>query len=98
MKYDRRSFVRTGGLSLAFSGLVPAFIQSCSRKGAETAILEDLTKDVQPLTDQDYIARQEKVRGLMGKRKIDALWIEGGINLQYFFDVSWWSSERVFGV
>jgi len=98
MKYDRRSFVRTGGLSLAFSGLVPAFIQSRSRKGAETAILENLTKDVQPLTDQDYMDRQEKVRGLMAKGNIDALWIEGGINLQYFFDVSWWSSERVFGV
>jgi len=98
MKYDRRSFVRTGGLSLAFSGLVPAFIQSCNREGAETTILEDLTRDVQPLVDQDYIDRQEKVRGLMVKHGIDALWIEGGINLKYFFDVSWWSSERVFGV
>jgi Xaa-Pro dipeptidase len=98
MKYDRRSFVRTGGLSLAFSGLVPAFIQSCSREGEETTILEDLTRDVQPLVDQDYIDRQEKVRGLMVKHGIDALWIEGGINLKYFFDVSWWSSERVFGV
>ena len=98
MKYDRRSFVRTGGLSLAFSGLVPAFIRSCSRNGTETAILEDLTKDVKSLTDQDYITRQEKVRGLMAERDIDTLWIEGGINLQYFFDVSWWSSERVFGV
>ena len=98
MKYDRRSFVRTGGFSLAFSGLVPAFIQSCSREGAETTILADLTSDVQPLVDQDYIDRQEKVRGLMADRNIDALWIEGGINLKYFFDVSWWSSERVFGV
>ena len=90
MKFDRRSFVKTGGLSLAFSGLVPAFIQSRDREGAETAILDNLTKDVQSLTDQDYTDRQEKVRGLMGKSGIDALWIEGGINLQYFFDVSWW--------
>ena len=29
---------------------------------------------------------------------MDALWIEGGTNLKYFFDVSWWLSERVFGV
>lgn len=98
MKYDRRSFVKTGGLSLAFSGLVPGFVQSCSREGAETSILEDLTRDVQPTIDQDYIDRQEKVRGGMADLNIDALWIEGGINLQYFFDVSWWTSERVFGV
>jgi Xaa-Pro dipeptidase len=98
IKYDRRSFVRTGGLTLAFSGLVPVFIQSCNQKGIDTALLEDMTKHVQPLTDQDYKDRQEKVRGLMADRNIDALWIEGGINLQYFFDVSWWSSERVFGV
>ena len=98
MKYDRRSFVRTGGLSLAFAGLVPAFIQSCTGKGTENTVLEDLTRDVQPLADQDYMARQEKVRGLMAKQKIDALWIEGGTNMKYFFDVSWWSSERIFGV
>lgn len=98
MKYDRRSFVRTGGLSLAFSGLVPGFIQSCNREETETSILEDLTRDVHALIDQDYIDRQEKVRGLMADLNIDALWIEGGINLQYFFDVSWWTSERVFGV
>ncbi len=63
MKFNRRSFVRTGGLSLAFSGLVPAFIQSCDREGVETANLENLIKDVQSLTDQDYTERQEKVRG-----------------------------------
>lgn len=98
MAYDRRSFIRTGGVSLAFSGLVPAFIQSCSKEDSDTSILEDLTKDVPSLTDQDYLSRQEKVRGLMRRNGIDALWIEGGINLQYFFDVSWWTSERVFGV
>lgn len=98
MKQDRRSFIKTGGISLAFTGMVPAFIQSCSQQGTETAMLENMTSDVQPLTDQDYLLRQEKVRRLMEEQSIDALWIEGGMNLQYFFDVSWWSSERVFGV
>ncbi len=85
MKYDRRSFVRTGGFSLVFSGMVPAFIQSCQKKGPENNALEDLTAGIQALSDQDYISRQEKVRKLMAERKIDALWIEGGVNLKYFF-------------
>ena len=89
--------MRTGGLSLAFSGVVPAFLQSCSQPGLQPAMLEDMTRDVQPLIDQDYLSRQEKVRGLLAGQGIDALWIEGGTNLNYFFDVSWWTSERVFG-
>jgi Xaa-Pro dipeptidase len=98
MNCDRRSFIRTGGVSLAFTGVVPAFIQSCIRGGTDTAILENMTRDVVPLTDQDYSDRQEKVRALMAERSMDALWIEGGTNLEYFFDVGWWTSERVFGV
>jgi Xaa-Pro dipeptidase len=98
MNFDRRSFIKTGGLSLAFTGVVPAFIQSCSRQDSETVLLEDMTKDVLPLSDNDYIDRQEKVRVLMADQEMDALWIEGGTNLEYFFDVSWWTSERVFGV
>ena len=97
MKLNRRRFIRTGGLSLAFSGIVPAFIQSCSRNGSDTALLEDMTKDVLPLEDQDLTDRQLKARKLLEARGLDALWIEGGTNMQYFFDVSWWTSERVFG-
>ena len=98
MESSRRNFIRTGGLSLAFTGVVPAFIRSCQQPGPKAALLEDMTKDLQPLADQDYLERQEKVRGRMAAQGVDALWIEGGTNLGYFFDVSWWTSERVFGV
>ena len=73
MEYNRRRFLRTGGLSLAFTGVVPAFIESCSQPGREATLLEDMTKDVQSLTDQDYLERQEKVRGLMAGMGVDAL-------------------------
>jgi Xaa-Pro dipeptidase len=57
-----------------------------------------MLEGVEPLGDDDYKARQDKVRKLMLASGIDALWIEGGINMRYFFDMSWWMSERVFGV
>ena len=98
MVFDRRSFIKTGGLSLALPGVFPAFLGSCPRQGSENVLFEDMTRDVQPLTNQDFAKRQEKVCALMAEGKIDALWIEGGTNLAYFFDVSWWISERVFGV
>lgn len=97
MKQDRRSFIRAGGISLAISGIVPAFLQSCKSDAGES-LVTDLTEGVESLTDSDYTARQEKVRNLMRESEVDALWIEGGTNMKYFFDVSWWMSERVFGV
>jgi len=74
------------------------FLQACGSGQQDSFSLDDLTSDVEPLTDADYIARQEKLRKLMGDKQLDALWIEGGINMRYFFDLSWHLSERVFGV
>jgi Xaa-Pro dipeptidase len=115
MKQDRRNFIRIGGLTIAASGLVPAFLSSCgtNRPGSESSesdssvlvgfapalsALKDMTEGVEPLKDEDYIFRQEKLRKLMLAAGIDALWIEGGTNMEYFFDMSWWMSERIFGV
>ena len=97
MKQDRRGFIRHGGLALAATGIVPAFIQSCKSENGESAV-KDMTAGVEGLTDADYLARQEKARMLMKESGVDALWIEGGINMQYYFDMRWWMSERVFGV
>jgi Xaa-Pro dipeptidase len=53
--------------------------------------------DVKPLTAEDYAVRLEKARRLMAENKLDGLFLEGGINLQYFTKVNWWRSERTFG-
>jgi Xaa-Pro dipeptidase len=113
MKKDRRSFIRAGGITLAFTGIVPAFLHACKSgsqpengktdllsgdQHGELPVLMDVMDGVKPLDDSDFLARQEKVRGLMKSDGADALWIEGGTNLRYFFDVNWWMSERVFGV
>jgi Xaa-Pro dipeptidase len=112
MKQDRRAFIRAGGITLAVSGIVPAFLQSC-KSGTEGyrvnesgsngslaggSLLENMTAGIEPLSDEDFLARQEKLRSLMQEKGVDALWIEGGVNMNYFFDFSWWLSERVFGV
>ena len=83
-------------LTLAVSGIVPAFLHSCN--SVTNIGLNDMTAGVEPLSDSDYLARQEKVRKLMQESGTGALWIEGGVNMRYFFDLSWWMSERVFGV
>jgi len=98
MTQDRRSFIKTGSITLAFSGIVPAFLQACKSSRPGENILSDLTTGVVPVNDADYTSRQEKARRLLLENNMDALWIEGGVNLQYFFDVSWWMSERIFGV
>ncbi|MCK7462228.1 MAG: aminopeptidase P family N-terminal domain-containing protein [Sphingobacterium sp.] len=54
---------------------------------------------IEPLTAEDYAARQEKARRLLLRRtSLDAVFIGGGTNLLYFTKVGWWLSERVFGV
>ncbi len=97
MKQDRRNFIRTGGLTLAATGIAPAFLKAY-QPGKAGFFETDMTAGIEKLTDEDYLARQEKARRLMREAGIDALWIEGGINMQYYFDVRWWMSERVFGV
>jgi Xaa-Pro dipeptidase len=99
MKNTRRQFIKTGGLTIVASGIVPAFISSCVDEKASSVnnVFASLVKDVKPLSDADYMARLENARKHLSDNKIDALFIEGGTNLKYFFNMSWWLSERVFG-
>jgi Xaa-Pro dipeptidase len=96
MKQDRRGFIRSGGLALAATGIIPAFLHACRTEKNES-VFSDMTAGLEALTDDDYLARQEKARVVMREKGVDALWIEGGINMQYYFDMRWWMSERVFG-
>ncbi len=92
---SRRNFLKFGGLSVTtFGFLSKMFGQS---QQAETSPLKDMVADVKPLTAKDYAARLEKARQLMAEHKVDGLFLEGGVNLQYFTSVNWWRSERTFG-
>ncbi len=103
MSPTRRSFIKTGTISLAALGLprlagagtAPAAGPSGPALPQE---LKNLVTGIEPLTAEDYAARQEKARRLLSSNGLDAVFIGGGTNLLYFTKVGWWLSERVFGV
>ncbi len=74
---------------------VPTFVGMT--KDGEEQSQSELLKGLPEFTREDYLARQEKAREWLVKSGIDALFVEGGNNLSYFTNASWWSSERVFG-
>ncbi len=89
----RRDFLKISGLSIA----LPANARWIPAQGAAGAKLENLTAGVKPLGQEDYAERQERARRLMTANKLDAVFLPGGVNLNYFTTVSWGSSERTFG-
>jgi Xaa-Pro dipeptidase len=100
MNNTRRQFIKTGGITIVAAGIVPAFISSCKdekKPAPEAKAFTSMVKDVTPLSEADYLSRLENAYRYLKENKIDGLYIEGGINLKYFFNMSWWLSERVFG-
>jgi len=96
MSLTRRSFIKTGSLSLAALSLGPSAVATAGDGSAQE--LENLVAGVQPLGPDDYAVRREKARRLLAEKGLDAIFIGGGTNLVYFTKVGWWLSERVFGV
>ncbi|TFH39470.1 MAG: aminopeptidase P family protein [Bacteroidia bacterium] len=74
---------------------MPALLGSCAANA--DPVFKDETLNVVPLTADDYSLRVDKLVRSMTKNGIDAMFIEGSTNLKYFFNVSWWLSERIFG-
>jgi len=96
MPLTRRSFIKTGTVSLAALSLGPS-TRAAAAAGSPQE-LKNLAAGVQPLGPEDYAARRDKARRLLAENKLDAIFIGGGTNLVYFTKVGWWTSERVFGV
>jgi Xaa-Pro dipeptidase len=91
----RRCFLKIGGLTVAASGWVAKFLSGSPQ--TQTSPLPNMVANVKPLAAEDYAARLEKARRLMAENELDGLFLEGGMNLQYFTKVNWWRSERTFG-
>ena len=96
MKTSRRHFLKIGGLSVAAGGIVPAVFNACTSEEKVT-LFENEIAGVIALTGADFDDRLEKLTDSMSRYEIDAVFIEGGTNLKYFFNLSWWLSERIFG-
>jgi Xaa-Pro dipeptidase len=95
MSPTRRSFIKTGTLSLAALGLAPIAMPPRAEASQE---LKNLVTGTEPLQPEDFALRRERARGLLAAHGLDAVFIGGGTNLLYFTKVGWWLSERVFGV
>jgi len=99
MKNTRREFLKIGGLSIAATGMVSPFLKSCidEDKSEVNSGLSNMIEGVKPLTQDDYKDRLNRLVRSMSENGIDALFMEGSTNLKYFFNISWWLSERTFG-
>lgn len=62
------------------------------------AELTSMKDQVRPITTAERQARIQRARALMTAAKIDALLLAGGTSTVYFTNVSWWLSERFFGI
>lgn len=96
MSPTRRSFIKTGTISLAALGLGP--VKAAPPAPDPSQELKSLATGVEPLTPEDYALRREKAKRLLSEAGLDAIFIGAGTNLLYFTKVGWWLSERVFGV
>ncbi len=96
MSLTRRSFIKTGTVSLAALSLDPR--ASAAPASGPAQELKNIAAGVTPLTPEDFTARREKARRLLAEQGLDALFVGGGTNLLYLTKVGWWLSERVFGV
>jgi len=88
MHIGRRDFLVMGAAAAA---LAPA--RSFAREAAPA--LRPMTRDVVPIARDEYLARIDKARRLMGEAGIAALMIEPGASMTYFTGVQWHRSERL---
>ncbi len=96
---SRRNFIRNTTLSAAALSVGIPATKAFGLHSIQTDqdLPGDLLKNLPAITDEDYLFRQEQARIWMERLGVDAIFVEGGVNLGYFMGLSWWSSERLFG-
>jgi Xaa-Pro dipeptidase len=107
---DRRTFVRRSAAAAGAAALgralgAPDTATAQQRAPEAPAPLPDavqrlrpLGPPVEPISDQERLARIEKARRLMRDAGIGALFLEPGSSMFYYTGVRWGLSERPFGV
>ena len=83
-------------LKLGTAAAVAAALEPARAFAVESAAgLKSMMGDVKPIGREEFAARLDKARALMGKHGIGALLVEAGSSLVYFTGVHWWRSERL---
>lgn len=63
----------------------------------ELTKLSDMTKDISPIDQEEFLSRQARACQLMKANNIDACYLNAGTNLYYFTGLKWYASERMVG-
>jgi Xaa-Pro dipeptidase len=100
---SRRSLLRLGSLGVGLGWSTPALAQRSAAAAPgplppPIAALQSMRDRARPFTTQERLARIEKARRLMAAEKIDAILMVGGSSPQYFANVSFGSSERLWAL
>lgn len=93
---SRRNFIKIGGISLTAFGFAKSLFSSPDPLIKQE--LKNMVKGIDPLNQKDFTARRVKAKRFMAEYGIDALFLTGSVNLNYFTNVRWGRSERTFGV
>lgn len=60
-------------------------------------VLSDMTGDITPISDSEFMARIAKAQKLMQEQGVAAIYVNAGTNLYYFTGTRWGASERMVG-
>lgn len=102
--HSRNMLTRRSALSLAGSLAGATALQGQNRRAPEIAVspdspigkLKSRRSEAKPITQEERQSRMDKAQQLMRENKLDALVMIGGPTLEYFSNVRWWNSERLF--
>ena len=86
---SRRRFF---GMTVAGAALAAS--AKAATAAPQTASLQPLADNAQPITAEERAGRIAKIQGLMQQQKVAALLVEAGSSLDYFTGITWWRSER----
>jgi Xaa-Pro dipeptidase len=82
-----------------FASLGAAALANAQQKPAPPpaiASLKSRRDEVKPIGNEERLARIEKAQRLMKENHIDAICMMGGTSMEYFANIHWWNSERLF--
>ena len=106
MRQARRRFLQTSALGAA---ALPVAMLGRNAGAAEAPghdlrlpksilALQPVASKVVPISDDERRARMARAQQLMGRRGMDAIYLDGGTTLDYYTGMRWWTSERLMGM
>lgn len=69
-----------------------------AREDSPIGKLKSRRAEAKPITNEERSARVERAQRIMSENKLNAIAVIGGTSLQYFSNVNWGNSERLFAM